>query len=258
MTSFEDNVFIFCCDFDHDKNRWWFEDRTNERMYFVSGNVAPEDYECIQATEELIKRHLKVIYPTYDFYDYDINHNGRMYNPKTKQLYPTFALTITVHYRKLDETQKKLDKSVNPDELLKVPEEIFYTPEELFNSPEEFFKVPVIKVPVKTSKKLVNIPKPKEGYFSFSCDYDYDEQTWWFKDDKGITYYIKRDPRKNIIERECDYATKELIDRFLKPAYPKYDFYRYHTNLNAQIYNPKTKEYSPPYHFSVGVNYRYY
>ena len=249
MTSFiEDNVFVFCCDFDHDKNRWWFEDRMNERTYFISGNVAPEDYECNQATEELIKRHLKVIYPTYDFYDYNVNHNGRMYNPETKQLYPTFALTITVHYRKLDEIQKKLD---TPDKLLN-------TSEEFFNTPEEFFKAPVIKVPVKISKKPVNTPKPKEGYFSFSCDYDYDEQTWWFKDDKGKTYYIKRDPRKNIIERECDNATEELIDKFLKPAYPKYDFYRYNTNLNAQIYDPETKEYYPPYHFSVGVNYRYY
>lgn len=95
---------------------------------------------------------------------------------------------------------------------------------------------------MKTSNKPVNIPKPelKEEYFSFKCDYDYNKQLWWFEDNKGKTYY-KRESRKNIFERECNYATEELINIFLKPAYPKYNFYRYHTNPITQIYNPITK-----------------
>ena len=59
---------------------------------------------------------------------------------------------------------------MKPDELLKVSEEIL-------NTPEEIFKFPIIKGPVKTSKNLVNTPKPKEGYFSFSCDYDSNKQS---------------------------------------------------------------------------------
>jgi len=58
----------------------------------------------------------------------NVNHNGRIYNQETKQFYPTFALTITVHYSKSDE-KKKLDNPVKPDEIFKVPEDILNTPE---------------------------------------------------------------------------------------------------------------------------------
>ncbi len=43
----------------------------------------------------------------------NVNHNGRIYNQETKQFYLTFALTITVYYRKSDE-KNKLDNPMNP------------------------------------------------------------------------------------------------------------------------------------------------
>ena len=205
MASFEEEyIFDFSCDFDRKKNRWWFEDSENERMFFVSGDVIPEDYDCDQATEELIESHLKVIFPTYDFYRYQTNHNGRICNPETGEFYPSYAFTIMVFYHK----------------------------------------------PVEKPKK----PEIKEGYFSFSCDYDFDKKRWWFKNEDE-TFYIESEQRMNGFE--CDYVTKELINRFLKPKYPTYDFYRYHTNMNAQIYNSETDTYYPSYQYTVLVNFRY-
>ena len=103
-SSEKDYILDFSCDFDHNKKRWWFEDQDNNRMYFISGDVVPESYDCNQATEELINTHLKEIYPSYDFYDYQTNQNGRIYIPETKKFYPSFAFTVMVHYHKLDET----------------------------------------------------------------------------------------------------------------------------------------------------------
>ena len=100
MTDFEDNSFTFNCDFDQQNNRWWFEDKGNNKKFYISGDIIPEDYECNQATEELINTQLKSIYPNYDFYDYKTNTNGRIYNPNTNELIPSFAFTVIIFYNK--------------------------------------------------------------------------------------------------------------------------------------------------------------
>ncbi len=100
MTDFEDNSFTFNCDFDQQNNRWWFEDKENNKKFYISGDIIPEDYECNQATEELINNQLKSIYSNYDFYDYKTNTNGRVYNPNTNELIPSFAFTVIIFYNK--------------------------------------------------------------------------------------------------------------------------------------------------------------
>jgi len=54
-----------------------------------------EAYEYIRKVNQL-----KSIYPDYDFYDYKTNTNGRIYNPNTNELIPSFAFTVIIFYNK--------------------------------------------------------------------------------------------------------------------------------------------------------------
>lgn len=97
-----------------------------------------------------------------------------------------------------------------------------------------------------------------EDAFIFACDYDTVNKRWWFRlfGKKKLLFYINSDPLPyNYIG---DGIVQELIDTQLKPKYPQYNIYSFIVEPNTQTYDEKTKSYSPSYHFTITINYRYF
>jgi len=103
-------------------------------------------------------------------------------------------------------------------------------------------------------QKVVCEEDEEEGDFSFGCNYDGNIKKWVFKN-KYDTYFVEIEPSNPMFG--CDEATKELIEKWLKPKYPSYKFCNFSTFMNSVIFDSETNTFSPPYLYTATVFFKY-
>ena len=102
--------------------------------------------------------------------------------------------------------------------------------------------------------KDVVFEEDEEGYFSFDCNYDGNLKKWVFKN-KYDTYFVEIEPSNPMFG--CDEATKELIEKWLKPKYPSYKFCNFSTFMNSVIFDSETNTFSTPYLYTATIFFKY-
>ena len=94
-----------------------------------------------------------------------------------------------------------------------------------------------------------------DGVMFFECDFDKDQDRWWFKDEfSGKTFYVSgKDAPSNAYD--CSNAAYLLVNRELDKYYPDRNFFDIDTRMCSIICNSETNEQYPSHTFIVSVKY---